>query len=87
MAFITYDIPLTGNRTATLGAGWGKAVVEMVHAGVTRQFGKAEIGQLSDHYLRDIGLTRHDVTCACADLLSDRDVQLSEIATSRAGNW
>lgn len=46
------------------------------------------VGQLSENYLRDIGLTRNDVSSiAQLPLPSSGALELFEIAKSRAGNW
>lgn len=75
----------TGNRSlADLAAG----VRQMLREATQRRKITASIANLSDKHLRDIGLTRNDVSSIARLPLPFSAAQdLSATARSRAGNW
>ena len=60
----------------------------LVHEWRTRRRIERSLGQLSNFYLRDVGLTKADVEAACADSF-DRSATraLKSAAQNRMGNW
>ena len=87
MAFITQNAPLNQNCTNTPLAQLAEAMTAMIRGGFKRQAMKSGLGRLSERQLRDIGLTRHDVSVLASALPSNGGLELTAIAKSRAGNW
>jgi uncharacterized protein YjiS (DUF1127 family) len=88
MTFISQSAPLKQTQMTKTFSGLIEATEAMVRNFINRQIMKASLEKLSDKHLRDIGLTRNDVSSiARMPLPSNGALELSNICKSRAGNW
>ncbi|WP_298914082.1 hypothetical protein [uncultured Roseobacter sp.] len=88
MTFVSQTAPLSQTRMTEMFAGLIEATAAMVRKFIDRQNMKASLEKLSDKHLRDIGLTRNDLSAIShTPLPSNGALELSNTSKSRAGNW
>lgn len=88
MTFISQTAPQNQIQMTETVSGLIETTKAMVRNFIDRQKMKVSLENLSDKYLRDIGLTRNDVSSiAHMPLSSSGALELSNIGKSRTGNW
>ncbi|WP_299304528.1 hypothetical protein [uncultured Litoreibacter sp.] len=88
MTFISQTAPLDLTGMTETFSRLIQAPASMVRTFFDRRVMKASLEQLSDKHVRDIGLTRNEISSiAHTPLPSHGALELSCICKSRAGSW
>ena len=88
MTYAAQTHPIPATRVTLLAYRLTGIVVAMAREALARQAMKASLGKLSEKHLRDIGLTRNDLSVtAHVNLPSSGALELVKAARSRSGNW
>ncbi|WP_171180304.1 DUF1127 domain-containing protein [Ruegeria sp. HKCCD8929] len=88
MTYTSHTAPLSHKSVAAVIAELIDAANIAAQKVIERRKAKARLSKLSDRYLRDIGLTEHDVPDATRmQLPSGGALELIDIRRSRSANW